>query len=59
MEVEVLALVAGLEFCLNHGWLDVLVESDSQLLYQILLGSNAISWRLDALIRNAKDLFDL
>ncbi|KAL3529292.1 hypothetical protein ACH5RR_008614 [Cinchona calisaya] len=51
LEAKALALIVGLESCLNNNLLEVLVESNSKILCQMVLGKYSIAWSLDPLIR--------
>ncbi|KAL3513710.1 hypothetical protein ACH5RR_026427 [Cinchona calisaya] len=47
---QVLTLEAGLRLCLDKGWSDVLVETDSMVLYQMVRGDISLPWKLYSFI---------
>ncbi|KAL3509757.1 hypothetical protein ACH5RR_029158 [Cinchona calisaya] len=51
MEAEMLALLTGIQLCIDKGLLNVFIETDSLILFKMIQGHTPTPWKLDSLLR--------
>ncbi|KAL3510567.1 hypothetical protein ACH5RR_029968 [Cinchona calisaya] len=56
MVVEIMAIIKGVKLCIARSYIEMAIESDSQILFQMVSNDSFYSWHLDALIHETHHL---